>query len=303
MSRVFNTSTMKSPPLLLWLTRSANGGMVSAAASLGPGTAALARSTDRPDAGTLAATGVVSAAAPASVAPLRKLRRPVLGEVLRFDMVPSPEFATGCRDGFTLISLASVTARHDEAKSTPELGSEANPADGKSLRDRVANFCETAAGHSGIQTKPFATSRSPNRSLAPALTGSGSVECTVTVNHAALQSVTLAFQHRSPFGAVGIAQVSAAENRAISAAMFAKARLDTLSDRIFGVAMTLLILDVRLPDDFNPADAGELINGLANLWPKFFPYLLSFGVLGLRWLANVEVRTRAEFVNREYVNW
>jgi uncharacterized membrane protein len=85
--------------------------------------------------------------------------------------------------------------------------------------------------------------------------------------------------------------------------MFAKARLDTLSDGIFGVAMTLLILDVRLPDDFHPADAGELINGLVNLWPKFFPYLLSFGVLGLRWLSNVEVRTRAEFVNREYVNW
>ena len=85
--------------------------------------------------------------------------------------------------------------------------------------------------------------------------------------------------------------------------MFAKARLDTLSDGIFGVAMTLLILDVRLPDDFHPADAGELISGLIDLWPKFFPYLLSFGVLGLRWLANAEVRTRAEFVNREYANW
>jgi uncharacterized membrane protein len=34
--------------------------------------------------------------------------------------------------------------------------------------------------------------------------------------------------------------------------MFSKARLDTLSDGIFGVAMTLLILDVRLPDDFTP---------------------------------------------------
>jgi uncharacterized membrane protein len=30
---------------------------------------------------------------------------------------------------------------------------------------------------------------------------------------------------------------------------------------------------------------------------------LSFGVLGLRWLANLELRTRAEYVNREYVNW
>lgn len=85
--------------------------------------------------------------------------------------------------------------------------------------------------------------------------------------------------------------------------MFSKARLDTLSDGIFGVAMTLLILDVRLPDDFHPTDTGELLHGLADLWPKFLPYVLSFGVLGLRWLSNIEVRTRAEYVNREYVNW
>ena len=85
--------------------------------------------------------------------------------------------------------------------------------------------------------------------------------------------------------------------------MFSKARLDTLSDGIFGVAMTLLILDVRLPDDFHPKDGAELLQGLAGLWPKFLPYVLSFGVLGLRWLSNVEVRSRAEYVNREYVNW
>jgi uncharacterized membrane protein len=85
--------------------------------------------------------------------------------------------------------------------------------------------------------------------------------------------------------------------------MFSKARLDTLSDGIFGVAMTLLILDVRLPDDFHPRDAGDLLQGFTDLWPKFLPYVLSFGVLGLRWLANVEVRTRAEYVSRQYVNW
>jgi uncharacterized membrane protein len=85
--------------------------------------------------------------------------------------------------------------------------------------------------------------------------------------------------------------------------MFSKARLDTLSDGIFAVAMTLLILDVRLPDDFHPRDGAELVQGLAGLWPKFLPYVLSFGVLGLRWLSNIEVRTRAEYVHREYVNW
>jgi uncharacterized membrane protein len=85
--------------------------------------------------------------------------------------------------------------------------------------------------------------------------------------------------------------------------MFSKARLDTLSDGIFAVAMTLLVLDVRLPDDFHPRDGSELLGGLVKLWPKFLPYLLSFSVLGLRWLADVQVRTRAEYANREYVNW
>ena len=85
--------------------------------------------------------------------------------------------------------------------------------------------------------------------------------------------------------------------------MFSKARLDALSDGIFAVAMTLLILDVRLPEDAHPQDGGELLRGLADLWPKFPPYVLSFGVLGLRWLSNIEVRSRAEYVSREYVNW
>ena len=85
--------------------------------------------------------------------------------------------------------------------------------------------------------------------------------------------------------------------------MFAKARLDTLSDSIFAVAMTLLALDIRLPDDFEPHDGGELIAAIVNLWPKFLPYVVSFGVLGLRWLANIQVRSRAEHVDREYVKW
>ena len=85
--------------------------------------------------------------------------------------------------------------------------------------------------------------------------------------------------------------------------MYPKARLDALHDGIFSVAMTLLVLDVRLPEDFHPADGGELVRGLAKLWPKFLPYLLSFTVLGLRWIANIQTRSCAEYFNREYVNW
>jgi uncharacterized membrane protein len=84
---------------------------------------------------------------------------------------------------------------------------------------------------------------------------------------------------------------------------YPRARLDALSDAVFGVAMTLLVLDVRLPEEFHPHSARGLLDGLLGLWPKFFPYVLSFLVLGLRWLANVQLRTRSESFGREYVMW
>jgi len=84
--------------------------------------------------------------------------------------------------------------------------------------------------------------------------------------------------------------------------MYPKARLDALHDGIFSVAMTLLVLDVRLPEEFHPRDGAELWQGIGNLWPKFLPYILSFTVLGLRWIAGIEIRSRAEYYDRAYVN-
>src|SRR5260370_20235641 len=89
MSSVLKTSTMKSPPLLVCDTGSFDGGMVSAAASFGPGTAALLRRCSMGEIGTLAAAGAASAAAPASVAPLRKLRRPESGGLLLLAIMSS----------------------------------------------------------------------------------------------------------------------------------------------------------------------------------------------------------------------
>jgi len=77
--------------------------------------------------------------------------------------------------------------------------------------------------------------------------------------------------------------------------MISGARLDALSDGVFGVAMTLLVLELRLPEDFNPADDQEFLKALLALWPKFLPYVLSFLVLGLRWRALVRARTGESF--------
>jgi uncharacterized membrane protein len=85
--------------------------------------------------------------------------------------------------------------------------------------------------------------------------------------------------------------------------MYPKLRIDALTDGIFAVAMTILVLDLRLPDDFRPVDDGAMAAALLGLWPKFFPYALSFYVLGSIWLAATKLRTRAEFVDKQYASW
>ncbi len=63
-------------------------------------------------------------------------------------------------------------------------------------------------------------------------------------------------------------------------------RLAALSDGIFAVAMTLLVLDLRLP-------ATEAIHGEHDLWralvalgPRLVVYLMSFLTLGIFWVGQ-----------------
>ncbi|MEP9379821.1 TMEM175 family protein [Aquabacter sp. CN5-332] len=75
---------------------------------------------------------------------------------------------------------------------------------------------------------------------------------------------------------------------------FPKARVDALTDGIFAFAMTLLVLDVRLPADLPIASAGELTAHLLSLGPQIFTYLISFFVLGAQWRASIELRPAGE---------
>jgi TMEM175 potassium channel family protein len=65
-------------------------------------------------------------------------------------------------------------------------------------------------------------------------------------------------------------------------------RLTALSDGLFAVAMTLLVLDVRVPVSSAGAAYSEhgLWEALLRLGPGFAAYLLSFTMLGTFWLAQ-----------------
>ena len=84
---------------------------------------------------------------------------------------------------------------------------------------------------------------------------------------------------------------------------YPKARVDALTDGIFAVAMTLLVLDIRLPDGFVPTDSVQMVDALFGLLPKFFPYALSFILLGLRWLWMTQLATDGEYLHGAYITW
>lgn len=55
-------------------------------------------------------------------------------------------------------------------------------------------------------------------------------------------------------------------------------RVEAFSDGVMAIAITLLILEVRVPEH------GPLLDGLIALWPSYLAYLASFLTIGVIWL-------------------
>ncbi len=63
-------------------------------------------------------------------------------------------------------------------------------------------------------------------------------------------------------------------------------RLAALSDGVFAVAMTLLVLDLHAPAAEAIHSEGDLLHALAPLAPRLLVYLLSFMTLGVFWVGQ-----------------
>ncbi|MBV8087506.1 MAG: DUF1211 domain-containing protein [Chloroflexi bacterium] len=63
-------------------------------------------------------------------------------------------------------------------------------------------------------------------------------------------------------------------------------RIEALTDCVLSIAMTLLILDIHVPD-LPPAQAdAELPLRLLAMWPSFVGYVISFLILGVYWVGS-----------------
>ena len=63
-------------------------------------------------------------------------------------------------------------------------------------------------------------------------------------------------------------------------------RIEAFSDGVFAIAITLLVLEIRLQ---HAGAHGSLLASLLALWPYYFAFALSFFVILVTWIAHHEV--------------
>jgi TMEM175 potassium channel family protein len=59
-------------------------------------------------------------------------------------------------------------------------------------------------------------------------------------------------------------------------------RLEAFSDGVFAIAITLLIIEIKVPSH-DELKSQSLMTYILQLWPKYFAYILSFVMIGIYW--------------------
>jgi uncharacterized membrane protein len=63
-------------------------------------------------------------------------------------------------------------------------------------------------------------------------------------------------------------------------------RINAFSDGVFAIAITLLVLELKVPEIPPESAAGGLVRALLESWPKLLTHVLSFIVLGIYWVGH-----------------
>lgn len=77
-----------------------------------------------------------------------------------------------------------------------------------------------------------------------------------------------------------------------------RARLEAISDGIFAVGMTLLVLGLAVPMVTDVSSEGDLLRALGNLFPSIVTYFMSFLTLGIFWVGQQTQLSKTDHVNR-----
>lgn len=80
------------------------------------------------------------------------------------------------------------------------------------------------------------------------------------------------------------------------------ARTEAIADGVFAIAMTLLILDIRVPIAEGIKTEGDLLAAFCALTPKILTYFMSFMTLGIFWTGHSTQYTYIEKSDR-HLGW
>lgn len=78
-------------------------------------------------------------------------------------------------------------------------------------------------------------------------------------------------------------------------------RVEAFSDGVFAIALTLLILEVKVPHLAVDAPNRELGAALLSLWPSYLAFLLSFGVVLTMWINHHEFMRCVQRVDSRFL--
>jgi TMEM175 potassium channel family protein len=92
--------------------------------------------------------------------------------------------------------------------------------------------------------------------------------------------------HRLQYNLCPMSPDSPSVRKLIHSILLSKARMEALTDGIFAIAMTLLVLELKVPDLPKSVGSGELLRKIAEEMPSFFSFLISFLYCGLLWVMH-----------------
>jgi uncharacterized membrane protein len=76
-------------------------------------------------------------------------------------------------------------------------------------------------------------------------------------------------------------------------------RLEAFSDGVFAIAITLLVLDIKVP----PPGEGDLGHELLTQWPSYAAYVISFITIGIIWINHHAAFSRLRAVDHSILIW
>ena len=79
------------------------------------------------------------------------------------------------------------------------------------------------------------------------------------------------------------------------------ARVEMFSDGVFAIAITLLIIEIKVPSIDSIHSSKDLVNALVHLWPSYFAFTYSFGGILVQWVVHHNMFNQMARTSRAFI--